>query len=55
MTAVGQSLADARMRAVTAHLLDETAKIDAEARGHPFAATAALFGAAIAVVKIFMS
>ena len=55
MTAAEQSLADDRMRAEIAKLVAETAKINAEARWYPFIATAGLFGAAIAVVKIFLT
>jgi len=55
MTTAEQTLADDKMRAEIAKLLAETSKINAEARWYPFVATAALFGAAIAVVKIFLT
>ncbi|MDR0233373.1 MAG: hypothetical protein LBI31_00960 [Zoogloeaceae bacterium] len=41
-------------RALTSKLQAETMKIQAEAKWYPFVATAALFAAAIGVVKVFM-
>lgn len=55
MTDSEVKLADEKMRAEIYKLGAETAKINAEARWYPFVATAALFGAAIAVVKIFLT
>ena len=44
-----------KIEAEIAKLIAETGKINAEARWYPFVATAGLFAAAIAVVKLFMS
>jgi hypothetical protein len=51
MTTAEQALADDAMRAEIAKLLAETSKINAEARRYPFIATAAVFGAAFAILK----
>lgn len=55
MTEAEVKLADEKMRAEIYKLGAETAKINAEAKWYPFVATAAVFGAAIAVVKIFLT
>jgi len=44
----------ANLNATTAKLNAETMKIQAEAKWYPFVATAALFAAAIGVVKLFL-
>lgn len=43
-----------KFEAEIAKLMAETMKIQAEAKWYPFVATAAIFGAAIALVKLFM-
>ena len=54
MTEADVVLRDEKIQAEIAKLMAETSKINAEARWYPFIATAGLFGAAIAVVKIFL-
>lgn len=55
MTTAEQTLSDDKARAEIAKLIAETSKINAEARWYPFVATAAIFGAALALVKLFLT
>lgn len=41
-----------KIRAEIGKLITETSKINAEARWHPFVATAAIFAAALGLVKL---
>lgn len=49
-----EALQERKFEAEIAKLMAETVKIQAEAKWYPFVATAALFAAAIGVVKLFM-
>ncbi|MFL9609785.1 hypothetical protein ACW4YW_01710 [Methylobacillus pratensis] len=44
-----------KIDAEIAKLIAETSKINAEAKWYPFIAVAGIFGAAIAIVKLFLS
>jgi hypothetical protein len=62
MTTAEMTIADDKMRAEIAKLIAETSKINIESmklqtenRWYPFVATAAIFGAALAIAKFFFS
>ena len=54
MHATDDAMQPQKIEAEIAKLIAETAKINAEAKWYPFVVLAGVFGAALAVVKLFL-